>query len=341
MKTSPLAALLLLASVSVAGAQDAPPKAPPGAMAPRPFEIVRLDPALDAILAPGTKLDTVATIPGLNSEGPLWRQGRLWVSDQRGGNLYAIAMDGTFTVLAEQAGGPIDPAIRVNQGPNGQIVDRDGSTIIMRQGLRDVGRRAKDGTFSVFLRDYQGKRFNSPNDLVFSPDGCLWFTDPTFSVPQGVARDLPYAAVFRYRAGVLKPVVTDMNLPNGIALSPDGRTLYVNNSRPDMFVRAYDVSKGGELSNQRTLVSFPADPNVRGVPDGMKVDIKGNIWTTGPGGISIISPKGKILGRIQLPTNSTNLAFGEDGHSVFFTSGATIYRLRSVVKGETPLYSDR
>jgi gluconolactonase len=177
--------------------------------------------------------------------------------------------------------------------------------------------------------------------MVFGPDGTLWFTDPTFSVPQGVQRDLPYAAVFRFRNGTLSPVITDMNLPNGIALSPDGRILYVNNSRPEMFVRAYDVARDGTLSNPRELVRFPANPDLRGVPDGMKVDSKGNIWTTGPGGITILSPAGVALGRIQLPVNSTNIAFGDDFYSVFFTSGSTIYRIRSLVKGQIPKYFTR
>lgn len=337
-------------SPAAPSAQSANP-APAGGRGQRPvlpFEITRLDPALDGILAPDTKLDTIATIPGLSGEGPMWRNGKLWVSDQRGGNIYAVGLDGSVSVIAEKAGGPIDPSLRVNQGPNGEVSDKDGTVLICRQGLRDIGRLNKDGTFSNFLSGYQGKRFNSPNDLVFGADGTLWFTDPPFSVPgfsiAGAAgsppadKQLPYNAVFRYKNGTLAPVVTDMNLPNGIGLSPDGRTLYVDNSIPDMYVRAYDVAPDGTLSNPRDLVRFDSSGGfARGVPDGMKVDSKGNVWVTGPGGINIVSPAGKILGRIQLPVSATNIAFGDDLYSVFFTSGSTIYRIRALVKGEEPL----
>jgi gluconolactonase len=134
-----------------------------------------------------------------------------------------------------------------------------------------------------------------------------------------------------------------MNLPNGIGLSPDGKTLYVNNSAPDPVVRAWDVGKDDSLSNERLLIDFAHLPegipaSRGGVPDGLKVDSQGNVWTTGPGGINIVSPQGKLLGRIQLPVGASNLAFGEDLHSVFFTSGSTIYRLHSIVAGEKPLY---
>jgi gluconolactonase len=326
-------------NVPVVAAPVGPQPPPPRPLLP--FALVRLDPAFDAIIAPGTQLDTVATIPGLNAEGPLWHEGRLWVSDQRGGRIYAIALDGKVETIAENAGGPIDPALRVNQGPNGELAYKDGGIIVMRQGLRDVGHRGKDGAITSFLPNYQGKKFNSPNDMVFSPDGTLWFTDPPFSLPKTVPADLPYAAVFRLRNGVLTPVITDMNLPNGIALSPGGKILYVNNTRPDMYIRAYDVAPDGTLSNQRELIRFASDPAVRGVPDGMKVDSSGNIWTTGPGGILVLAPSGKILGRIQLPATATNIAFGDDFHSVFFTSGPTIYRIRSLVKGQIPKYFTR
>jgi gluconolactonase len=347
--------------------------------APQPFMIIRLDPALDSVIAPDAKPDTIATIPGIGGEGPMWREGKLWVSDQHaGGSIYAVTMDGKATVMAENAGGPNETNGRGNRGPNGEVTDKDGSVIFCRQAFRDLGRLNADGTVSVFLANYDGKKFNSPNDLVFGPDGALWFTDPPFALPgfsmgrggaapgatpvttpvPGAApaapappaasdvpsaREIPFNGVFRYKDGKVTAVITDMNLPNGIGLSPDGKILYVNNSAPDPVVKAWDVGKDDSLSNQRILIDFahlpPDVPATRGgVPDGLKVDSLGNVWTTGPGGINIVSPQGKLLGRIQLPMGASNMAFGEDLHSIFFTSGATIYRLHTIAAGEKPLY---
>ncbi len=351
------AAFLLTASLfGLAFAQTPPaagqPETPPAPAArppdpPQPFKITRLDPGLDAVVEPGATHDTIATIAGKGAEGPMWRDGKLWVSDQKGGGLYAIAPDGAVTSLGQQVGGPIDPNQRFSQGPNGLAVDKDGTVLVMRQALRDIGRLNKDGTFSSFLSRYEGKRLNAPNDMVFGPDGTLWFTDPAFSVPgyaygqpQPAAKDLPYQGVFRYKDGKLDVVVTDMPTPNGIGLSPDGKTLYVGNTNPQSFVRAYTVDKDGGLSDPPMFLTFDrSDPALaRGYVDGLKVDGKGNVWTTGPGGISIVSPAGVVLGRIQLPANSSNLAFGEDFRSVFFASGPTIYRMRTVVRGQVPLY---
>lgn len=319
---------------------------------PLPFLIKRFDPALDSLIAADAKLDAIVTIPNLSAEGPMWRDGKLWFSDQRGGNIYAVAMDGKLTVIAENAGGPIDPAVRVNQGPNGEVTDKDGTVLVCRQGLRDIGRLGKDGTFSVVLAEFEGKRLNSPNDLVFAPNGTLWFTDPAFSVPgyrnlggapasPPADSQLPIQGVFRYKDGKLARVISDMTLPNGIGLSPDGKTLYVDTGSPTPNIRAYDIGPDDSLSNQRILSDY-AEPGggdtPRGAVDGLKIDSKGNVWATGPGGISVISPAGKMLGRIQLPTGSSNIAFGEDLHSIFFTSGSTIYRLHTVVAGEKPMY---
>lgn len=320
-----------------------------GPQTPLPFQIVKADPALDAVIAPDTKLETVVTIPGLNGEGPMWKDGKLWFSDQRGGNLYTVTMDGKTTVIAEKAGGPINPAMQENQGPNGLITDKDGTVLVCRQSIRDIARLNADGTFTPFLTGFEGKQFNSPNDMVFGNDGALWFTDPPFSVPgfrslNGAAPDpkvkpLSFSGAYRYKDGKLTAMVTDLALPNGIGISPDGKTLYLNNTRPAI-MRAYDIGPDGSLSNMRVVYDFaqPAGSELRGAADGMKVDSAGNVWTTGPGGILIISPKGVLLGRIQLPSGSTNLAFGDDLHSVFFTSGQTIYRLHSLVAGLKPLY---
>jgi gluconolactonase len=127
--------------------------------------------------------------------------------------------------------------------------------------------------------------------------------------------------------------------PNGIGMSPDGKTLYVDNTMPEPYIRAYDIASDDSLSHERELYRFESSTDFgRGVPDGLKVDSRGDVWMTGPGGISILSPEGKLLGRIQLPFKPSNVAFGEDLHSVFFASGSTIYRLHTLVAGEKPMY---
>lgn len=340
------AVALLIAGALAVPATAQPPAAPPP---PRPMAIVRLDPAFDRLVAPDAKVETLATIPDLVSEGPLWRKGKLQVSDQHNGVLYAVGLDGRYGVIARDAGGPIDPALRVDQGPNGQANWRGGTLLVARLALRDIGIMGRDGRFEPFLRTFEGKRFNSPNDMTVGPDGALWFTDPPFSLPgynrlqpdpPPPSKEIPFNGVFRFKDGKLTAVATDMFTPNGIGLSPDGRTLYVANSTPEMFVRAWSVARDGTLSQPRELIRFTADgPLGRGAPDGLKVDSLGNVWTTGPGGVVVVAPDGRILGRIQLPARASNLAFGDDYRSLFITSGPIVYRLRTRVKGLIPPFT--
>lgn len=154
-------------------------------------------------------------------------------------------------------------------------------------------------------------------------------------------KELPCNAVFRYSHGQLVPAITDLTLPNGIGLSPDGKTLYVSNTGPKMFVIAYDVDSNGKVSNGRVLISYPDRSAGRGVPDGLKVDMAGNVWATGPGGIRIITPQGKVLGQIKLPEVAANLGFAKDGHTLYITASTSIYRLRTRVAGELPLYNSK
>lgn len=316
-----------------------------GDVTPLPFLINKLDAGLDALVAADAKLETIATVPGINGEGPMWREGRLWVSDQRGGNMYAVAPDGKVSTLAEKVA-PINPEFNYSQGPNALVTDKDGSVLVARQGLRDIGRMKADGTFTEVLSSFEGKRLNCPNDMVISPDGALWFTDPAFSVPGGRTGNatpdsqMPIEGVYRYKDGKLTRVVSDTKLPNGIGVSPDGKTLYVGPTGAPA-LRAYTIEADGTLSNRRDF-SYGVTPEMglRGYVDGMKVDAKGNVWTTSQGGITVFSPEGKVLGRIQLPGQASNLAFGgADYKDVFFTSGANIYRLHTLVGGLKPMYA--
>jgi gluconolactonase len=314
---------------------------------PLPFLILRFDPAIDTIIPRDAKLETIVTIPGLSGEGPMWREGRLWFSDQKGGNIYAVTLDGKTTVIAENAAGQINPKYTFNQGPNALAMDQDGSMLVCRQAIRDIGRMQRDGTIVEAYARYNGKRFNAPNDMVLAPDGTLWFTDPVYSLPG--ARDsgeipadsqFPIEGVYSIRNGNVTLAIADLKLPNGIGVSPDGKTLYVGVSSTRR-IRAYDIAPDHTLSNGREFSDFAIKPddNIRGYVDGLKVDAKGDVWSTGPGGVSIISPAGKVLGRIQMP-QSSNLAFGADDYkSVFFTSGNTIYRIQILSPGLKPVYA--
>jgi gluconolactonase len=194
-----------------------------------------------------------------------------------------------------------------------------------------------------FLERFEGKRFSSPNDLVFAPDGALWFTDPPFGLAkhdQDPEKEISFNGVFRFIDGKLTSPVRDLTLPNGIAFSPDGKTLYISNSGPKMFVMRYKVAANGALSDPKKLIEYP-DAAAAGVPDGLKVDSLGNIWSSGPGGIRIISPKGKVLGQLRLPETAANLAWGDDGKTAYITASTSIYKVRMRIKGNLPLYTQK
>ena len=301
--------------------------------------IKKMDPALDNILAPGTKIEKVAN-GFIFIEGPMWKQGKLWFSDVRMDKVRTYdPKTGKVTVILNDSGGVKNAPPDKNFGSNAMITDKDGSILLTRMAIGTIERMDDQGNTKPFLAKYQGKRFNSPNDLVFTKDGALWFTDPSFGLPkmdQDPKKELKYNAVWRYADGKLTPVITDMTQPNGIGFSPDGKTLYVSNSMPDMYLRAYDVGPGGKLSNPRDIIKYPG--TATDVPDGLKVDSAGNIWTTGPGGIRIISPQGKVLGQLIVPETVANIGFAEDGRTVYLTGSTSLYRLQTKIPGEIPMY---
>ena len=301
--------------------------------------VKKLDPALDNVIAPGTKIEKLAT-GFIFIEGPMWKEGKLWFSDVRDDKVrvYDPATK-KVTVILNDSGGMKNAPRDKNFGSNGMITDKDGSILLTRMYIGAIERMDDKGNTKPFLSKYEGKRLNSPNDLVFTADGALWFTDPSFGLAdmdKDAKKEIKFNGVYRYAGGKLTPVITDMTQPNGIGFSPDGKTLYVSNSLPDMYVRAYDVGPGGKLSNMRRLISWPG--SAPDVPDGLKVDSAGNIWATGPGGLSIITPQGKVLGQLIVPETVANVGFAEDGKKVYLTGSTSLYRLKTKIAGEIPMY---
>ncbi len=318
-------------------------------------EIVRLDPSLDQLIAPGAALETIAG-PFVFTEGPMWRDGRLWFVDEENDKIHAVTPDGQVTTLVDYQNGPYalpkgTPTASsqgATTGPNAMATGPDGTVIAMQQYARDVARLTEDPTNpsapvkqTPYFDNYEGKHLNSPNDLVFLPDGSFFFTDPNYGLKlrdRDPAKQLPYQAVFHVVNGKPTPVITDLPTPNGVALSPDHRTLYVNNSGPAQRVVAYDVHPEGTVGPARDVITFSGHEGP-GVPDGLKVDSLGNLWTTGPGGIRVVTPQGKVLGQLKLPEVAANLAWGgADGRDLYITARTHVYRLHTLVKGSLPVF---
>jgi gluconolactonase len=226
-------------------------------------------------------------------------------------------------------------------GPNGMTADKDGAVLLCQHGYRRIVRISRDMKITTVVDKYEGKRLNSPNDLVYRADGSLYFTDPPYGLPKGdddPAQELKFNAVFRMANGKLQPVIKDLSRPNGIAFSPDQKTLYIANSDEKKRIwMAYDVADDGTVANGRVFADVTAEKET-GVPDGMKVDSKGDIWASGPGGIWVFSSAGKHLGTIKMPQIPANCNWGDDWKSLYITARTGLYRIKLAVAGERQLY---
>jgi len=308
--------------------------------------IRRIDPAFDQLVPPGAKIEKVAG--GFQFvEGPVWfRPGRdLFFSDIPGNVIMQWSPANGAMVFRDHIFPGEYPAGK-QVGTNGLTLDSQGRIIVAEHGNRRVSRIAKDGMLTVLADRYQGKRLNSPNDVVVMKNQDIYFTDPPFGLlnpgqdPQSASksplRELSFNGVFRITAaGKIEPVVQDIALPNGLAFSPDETKLYVANSA-DKKWSVYDVKPDGTLGSGRIFYDAEKETGP-GVPDGMKVDTAGNVWATGPGGILVISPQAKLLGVIVFPEVPANCAWGDaDGKTLYVTARTGLYRIKTNISGIRP-----
>jgi gluconolactonase len=309
--------------------------------------VSRMDKALDAIIAPGAKIEKLAG-GFVFTEGPTWHKGELWFSDLRGNKVYSITPAGKLTMRLDHAGGVDAFDSRYFKGSNAMVTTPDGGLLLEQHSGHRIVKLDDAMRATSFIDKYQGKALNSPNDMLFDADGALWFTDPPYfyADPTNAKIDADKQPgkvqktnnVYRYKDGKLTAVVTDLPRPNGLGFSPDGKYFYVDNTEPKSQLYRYDVGPDGKLSNRKLMFDWTADKGA-GVADGLKIDSQGNIWATGEGGIRIISPAGKVLGQIVLPEVAANLAFGgADMKTLYITGSTGIYRLPLLVAGERPMY---
>jgi gluconolactonase len=249
------------------------------------------------------------------TEGPLWHpEGFLLFSDIPANTIYQWTANEKPGVFRRPSG-----------NANGNTLDREGRLITAEHSNRRVSRTEKDGTLVTLASQYEGKRLNSPNDLVVKSDGSVYFTDPPYGI-KSEQEELGFYGVYRLAPdGTLTLLVKDFVRPNGIAFSPDEKKLYVNDSEKG-HIRVFEVKLDGTLENGRIFAELK-DPSKSGVPDGMKVDQQGNVYSTGAGGVWVFSASGNLLGKIEVPEVSTNLAWGDsDYKTLYITAGNSVYR---------------
>jgi len=310
------------------------PEPPPSV----PYAITRNADALADLLPPGTPLHRIAG--GFEfTEGPAWtRDGALLFSSPNTNQIYRWSPAGTVTVFRSHSGyAGVDIGRYHQPGSNGLAFDPAGRLTICQHGNRQVLRVEPHGNVTVLADRFDGKRLNSPNDLAYRSDGTLFFTDPPFGLPQGAddpKRELPFSGVFGRRDGELRLLDDSLAGPNGIALSPDERYLYVGDWDPDhKVVRRYALAADGSVSDPVEFVDLTAAEGEDAI-DGLAVDELGNLYVCGPSGIWVVAASGDVLGTIHLPEDPHNLAFGDaDRRSLYVTALTSVYRLRTTVAG--------
>jgi gluconolactonase len=344
----PCPAAALLGAVLFLACDSPPPPPPePETAAPEPpptvGRIERLDPRLDALVPAITDLEVLAE--GFDwSEGPVWvpEEGFLLFSDVPGNAIYKWQEGVGASAWLEPSGYTGTVPRGGEPGSNGLVLDAEGRLVMCQHGDRRVARLdapwdAPEPRFTTLADRYDGQRLNSPNDLVFDRDGNLYFTDPPYGLtegPEDPAREIDFHGVYRVGAdGGVSLVTSALTRPNGVALSPDESTLYVANSDPEHAVwMAYDLS----APSAEGRLFFDATAMVAerpGLPDGMAVDVHGNLFATGPGGVLVLSPEGEHLGTLDTGRATANCTFGDDGSTLYVTADDLLLRVRLSTRG--------
>jgi gluconolactonase len=320
-------------------------------------KIEKLDPALDAIIQANANIERLAT--GFKwTEGPVWvRAGYLLFADIPSNSIRKWAPGSDATIWLQPSGYKgSEPYGGPEPGSNGMTLDRRGRVTVAGHAQRDVYRfetMDPHGQITVLAEKYQGKRLNSPNDVVYKSNGDLYFTDPPYGFrtqsDQDPDKELKVNGVYRIPHAIdrkpgsapddsqLELVEKDMPRPNGIAFSPDEKYLYVDNSEPQKVWVRYAFNSDGTLGHAGKLFFDATSDTSPGSPDGMKVDRSGNIYSAGPGGVWIFSPDGKHLGTIRMPEKTANVAWGDkDGKTLYITASSSLYRVRTKIGGTLP-----
>lgn len=298
------------------------------APAQRQFALQSMSSRFWDLVPRGAKLTKFATRFGF-TEGPVWDpRGFLYVSDEIQNRIYRVEPDGrreTVIALGD---------------PDGNTYDFNRNLIDCASVLRGIIRVSPDGHYTMLAGRYEGKRFNSPNDVVLGPDHALYFTDPTLDLPKGQRQEIPFQGVYRLDEGGNVTLLTrDLTQPNGLAFSPDGKRFYVDDSE-QRNIRVYDFS-GGQLSHGRIFGDEHGGPG-EGVPDGMRLDREGDLFVVGPKGIWVWDAEGNHLGTIIMPEQPANLTWaGADHRTLYITATTSVYRLRTRVTGYVPYLNQR
>lgn len=303
--------------------------------------IVRLDPRFDSLIPPHATVEKIAD--GFAwVEGPVWsrKDNSLLFSDIPNNTIFKWQEGKRTSVFLKPSGytGPT-PFPGQEPGSNGLAFDPSGRLVMCEHGDRWISRLEAGGKKTTLVDRYQGKRLNSPNDVIFSPTGDLYFTDPPFGLPKAFAdpaRELDFCGVYRLATnGTVTLMSKDLTAPNGIAFSPDGKKAYISNADPTKAIwMVYDVQEDGAFASGRVFFDATAWATTKkGVPDGMKIDKDGNVFAAGPGGIHVFAPDGTHLGSVETGVATSNCAWGDDGSSLYITANTAIYRLKTTTKG--------
>lgn len=306
-------------------------------------KIERFDPAFDELVPKDAVIEVLAFEQYKWSEGPIWEKTNkfLLFSDIPNNRIMKWVKAGEDPKVFLQPSGYTGEAAFTGgePGTNGLTFDKEGRLVMCCHGDRLIRRMEPDGRFTVLVDKYEGKRLNSPNDLIYKSNGDLYFTDPPYGLPkqhEDPAREQPHFGVYRLAAdGKVTLLTPKMTRPNGIAFSPDEKTLYVAQSDPAAAIwNAFPVGEDGLLGEPKVFFDSTADVGkMPGLPDGLTVDAKGNVWATGPGGVLVFNPAGKLLGRINTEVPTANCKFGEDGSTLFITANHHLVRVKTTTKG--------